>query len=160
MRVRGPLPVPQHIDATPAPGDSTPPCCRNTAMQKLRIGTVGVSGGRAAHAAVTRRPLLSPRQGCSPCSHVHARRERLGFVRRPRIAHFLPPRAKPPTSRLATLLPRCTQQGCWEACCGTGRGSASAVSDRLHRPISSGFHCRPKAVLMPPHAGSPTDVQR
>jgi hypothetical protein len=37
-----------------------------------------------AHAAVSRRPPVSPFHDCSPYSHVHVRRERLGFAPRPR----------------------------------------------------------------------------
>jgi hypothetical protein len=49
----------------------------HAAMQKLRIVTVGnCSRGRFATAAEF--PLLE----CSPYSHVHVRRERLGFVLR------------------------------------------------------------------------------
>jgi hypothetical protein len=39
-------------------------------------------------------PADSPRHDYSPYSHVHVRRECLGFVRRSKY-HFLPPRAQP-----------------------------------------------------------------
>jgi hypothetical protein len=56
--------------------------CR-TATKELRIVTVGISGGRS----LTRRfatPADFPLHDCSPYSHVHVRREGLGFVHRSR----------------------------------------------------------------------------
>jgi hypothetical protein len=40
-------------------------------------------------------PADFPQLDCSPCSHVHVRRERLGVVHQD---HFMSPRAKPLTS--------------------------------------------------------------
>ena len=58
-------------------------------------------GVRSAHEAVS-TPAKFPLQECSPYSHVHARRERLGIVHRSR-SHFLTPRAL--ELRFATLSP-------------------------------------------------------
>jgi hypothetical protein len=53
----------------------------SAAMKRLRIATLGRSGGRGAHAGRFATPADSPRHECSPNRGLHARRERLGFVR-------------------------------------------------------------------------------
>jgi hypothetical protein len=60
--------------------------------KQLRI-VMGISGGGGRSRGRFATPADSPRHDCSPYSHVHARRERLGFVHRSR--HFLSRRAKP-----------------------------------------------------------------
>jgi hypothetical protein len=52
-------------------------------MQKLRIVTLGISGGRWLTRPF-RDAADSPLQDCSPYSHVHVRRESVGFVHRSR----------------------------------------------------------------------------
>jgi hypothetical protein len=57
---------------------------QDTAMQKLRIVTLGVSGGRWAHAACFASPAGSPRHECSPYRGLRVRRWGLGLVHRSR----------------------------------------------------------------------------
>jgi hypothetical protein len=52
-------------------------------MKKLRIVTLGISGGRRSRGRFA-TPTDFPLQDCRPYSHVHERRERLGVVHRSR----------------------------------------------------------------------------
>jgi hypothetical protein len=62
---------------------------RSTAMKILRIVTVGFHVGDRSRGRFA-TPADFPLHDCSPYSHVHARRERLGFVHRSRAVFRRP----------------------------------------------------------------------
>jgi hypothetical protein len=81
----------------------------NTAMQQ-RIVTLRDYGWEIAHEAVSRRPPISLYTIVARTQHAHVRHERLGFVPRARTLFCRP--VPTSTSRFATVLHRCIDEGC------------------------------------------------
>jgi hypothetical protein len=67
-------------------------------------------------------PAESPLRGCSPYSHLHIRRDRLGFVHRSRAIFYHP--VPNPSVTIASFLHRCTAVG--------RRGDTPGTSPRLN----------------------------